>query len=128
LIAVAGTLLSFGPVGITRAAAAGAELQQQKWTATWIAHPDAPATAAGVFHFRRTFSLPDKPARFMVRVSADNRYRLLVNGHFVAEGPARSDPMHWRYETIDLAPFLRAGRNVIAATVWNWETNGHSHS
>jgi alpha-L-rhamnosidase len=28
--------------------------------------------------------------------------------------------MHWRYETVDLAPHLRAGRNVLAALVWNW--------
>ncbi|OGU07055.1 MAG: hypothetical protein A2W29_11570 [Gemmatimonadetes bacterium RBG_16_66_8] len=28
--------------------------------------------------------------------------------------------MHWRYETLDLAPYLRAGRNVLAAIVWNW--------
>ena len=28
--------------------------------------------------------------------------------------------MHWRYETVDLAPHLRAGKNVLAALVWNW--------
>jgi hypothetical protein len=27
--------------------------------------------------------------------------------------------MHWRYETL-MSPQLRAGRNVIAALVWNW--------
>ena len=56
----------------------------------------------------------------MVHVSADNRYRLFVNGQQVSSGPQRSDLMHWRYETIDLAPHLRAGRNVLAALVWNW--------
>jgi hypothetical protein len=28
--------------------------------------------------------------------------------------------MHWRYETVDLGPYLRPGRNVLAAIVWNW--------
>ena len=28
--------------------------------------------------------------------------------------------MHWRYETLDLAPQLKAGRNILAALVWNW--------
>ena len=42
-------------------------------------------------------------------MSADNRYRLYVNGEQVASGPQRSDVMHWRYETIDLAPRLRSG-------------------
>ena len=53
-------------------------------------------------------------------MSADNLYRLYVNGTQVSSGPQRSDVAHWRYETIDLAPHLRAGRNVIAALIWNW--------
>ncbi|HEY5908407.1 MAG TPA: alpha-L-rhamnosidase C-terminal domain-containing protein [Vicinamibacteria bacterium] len=43
-----------------------------------------------------------------------------MNGEQVSSGPQRSDLMHWRYETVDLAPHLRAGRNVLAALVWNW--------
>ena len=74
----------------------------------------------GVFHFRRMFELERQPSSFVVHVSADNRYRLFVNGEQVSSGPQRSDLMHWRYETVDLAPQLRAGRNVIAALVWNW--------
>ena len=88
--------------------------------AAWVSPPDVPADAFGVFHFRRSFDLPAQPDRFVVHVSADNRYRLSVNGRHVSSGPERSDLMHWRYETIDLAPHLRAGRNVLAALVWNW--------
>jgi alpha-L-rhamnosidase len=88
--------------------------------ASWIAHPTASPTAFGVFHFRRTLDLPAAPARYVVHVSADNRYRLMVNGRQVSSGPQRSDVAHWRYETVDLAPYLRAGRNAIAAVVWNW--------
>lgn len=92
----------------------------QPWKAKWIAHPDAPPQAAGVFHFRRTLSFDAAPKRYVVHVSADNRYRLFVNGKPVARGPARGDLMHWRYETIDLVPHLKPGRNVLAALVWNW--------
>ena len=88
--------------------------------ASWIAPPDTPGNAYGVFHFRRTLELASRPERFIVHVSADNRYRLFVNGQQVSSGPQRSDLMHWRYETLDLAPHLRAGRNVLAALVWNW--------
>src|SRR5438045_5250292 len=88
--------------------------------ASWIAPPGAPADSFTVFHARRAFDLPSVPARFLVHVSADNRYRLYVNGEQVSSGPQRSDIAHWRYETIDLARRLRAGRNVIAALVWNW--------
>ena len=97
-----------------------AQAPEKAWTAKWIAAPDIPGTSAGVFHFRKTLHLDSKPARFVVRVSADNRYRLFVNGTSVAVGPARGDLLHWRYETVDLAPFLKAGDNVVTATVWNW--------
>lgn len=88
--------------------------------ARWIADTSAPPDEYGVFHFRRVVELPARPARFVVNLSADNRYRLLVNGQPVSSGPQRADLAHWRYETVDLAPFLRAGANVLAATVWNW--------
>ena len=99
---------------------AHAAVLSQPWHAQWIAAPDDPGTSAGVFHFRKTITLPARPVHFVVRVSADNRYRLQVNGVEVSSGPARGDLMHWRYETVDLAPWLKAGTNVIAATVWNW--------
>ena len=88
--------------------------------ATWIAPPDIAADAFVVFHARRSFELSTRPAMFIVHVSADNRYRLYVNGASVATGPQRADVAHWRYETVDLAPLLREGRNVIAAVIWNW--------
>src|SRR5688500_14130035 len=88
--------------------------------ARWIAPPGVPGDSFTVFHARRGFDLTTVPARFFVHVSADNRYRLYVNGVQVSSGPQRSDVTHWRYETVDLAPHLRAGRNVLAAIAWNW--------
>ena len=88
--------------------------------ARWIAPPGIPGDSFTVFHARKTFALSAVPTRFVVHVSADNRYRLYVNGTPVSSGPQRSDVNHWRYETLDLAPHLRAGRNVVAALIWNW--------
>ncbi len=90
------------------------------WTASWIGHPTASPTDYGVFCFRKRFTLAAKPETFVVHVSGDNRYRLYVNGTSVCVGPARGDQLHWRYETVDLAPQLRAGENVLAAEVWNF--------
>jgi alpha-L-rhamnosidase len=42
---------------------------------------------------------------------------LWVNGHEVGRGPARSQPYRQRYDSYDLAPYLSAGRNVIALLV-----------
>jgi len=60
------------------------------------------------------------PSSYRVRVSADNRFILYVNGDRVGDGPARGDLTHWRYERFDLAPLLKQGANLITATVWNF--------
>ena len=101
------------------AGGAGSFAQPLTWTARWIDVPGASGQDYGVYHFRRTFDLPAKPAAFPVHVSGDNRYELYANGVRVSWGPARGDLLHWRYETVDLAPQLRAGKNVLAAVVWN---------
>lgn len=89
----------------------------------WITHPAAIEADAAhtpvVLQFRRLLLLEHAPARLVVRVSADPRYVLFVNGTRVSSGPSRGDLAHWRYATLDLAPFLQRGSNVIAATVWN---------
>jgi hypothetical protein len=113
-------LLQVGAAPLAVAMAQDDGLMRKTWTARWISVPGAPPTGYGVYHFRRTFDLAERPASFVVHVSADNRYQLFVNGRRVACGPARGDLFHWRYETIDLAPHLMAGRNVIAAAVWNF--------
>ncbi|MGD0921915.1 MAG: glycoside hydrolase, partial [Terriglobia bacterium] len=91
----------------------------QSWKAQWISHPDGPRREFGVFHFRKTFTLSGAPERFVIHASGDNRYELFVNGRRVLAGPARGDLYHWRFETLDIAPHLRAGKNVLAAVVWN---------
>ena len=90
------------------------------WHAAWVTHPTAPQREPIVLHFRRSLELAAVPASYRVRVSADNRFILYVNGHRVGDGPARGDLSHWRYERFDLAPLLHAGSNLITATVWNW--------
>src|SRR3984957_154978 len=90
------------------------------WHATWVTHPPPPRREPLVLHFRRSLELAAVPLSYPVRVSADNRFILYVNGRRVGDGPARGDLSHWRYERFDLAPLLHAGRNLITATVWNW--------
>lgn len=89
------------------------------WKAVWITAPDESAKDYGVYHFRKNISLSAKPASFIIHVSADNRYKLYVNQTLVSLGPARGDTYYWNYETVDLAPYLKAGNNSIAALVWN---------
>ena len=92
----------------------------QTWEGQWITHPQASLVAFGVFYFRNTFDLSQKPDEFIVHVSADNRYELYVNGEFVCLGPAWGDLLHWRFESVDIASHLKAGKNVVAARVVNF--------
>jgi hypothetical protein len=95
------------------------DVRRQGWTARWIHPPETDSQRYGVFHFRRTVQFAAPPSRCLVHVTADSRYELFVNGRRVVRGPARGDLFHWRYETVDLAPYLRPGRNTVAAVVWN---------
>ncbi len=92
----------------------------RQWNAEWIACADAPAREAGVYRFRKVLDLAGVPARFVVHVSADQRFILFVNGQRVGIGPSRGDVYFWRFETFDIAPLLKRGRNAIAATVWSF--------
>jgi hypothetical protein len=100
--------------------AAPSDGQHRDWKASWVTHPTAPLREPLVLHFRRALSLGAVPSSYPVRVSADNRFVLYVNGQRVGDGPARGDLAHWRYERFDLAPMLHPGKNLITATVWNW--------
>lgn len=98
----------------------GTESLSHIWSASWITHPTSSKLDYGVFLFRRELIVSEVPAQLTVYVSGDNRYKLYVNGQYVVSGPARGDQLNWNYETIDLAPFLNKGKNVIAAEVVNF--------
>ena len=89
------------------------------WKGKWIAAEREESDAYGIFIFRKSFELDRKPETFPVQISADNRYKLYVNGVLASLGPARGDLYYWNYESVDLAPFLRQGNNILAALVWN---------
>ncbi len=94
-------------------------LLDNHWKARWLTCPGESPKQYGIYHFRKTIDLPEAPASFIVHVSADNRYRLFVNGTPVCSGPARSDLANWNFETVDIAKHLQKGKNTLAALVWN---------
>src|SRR5690606_1266371 len=100
--------------------AINASLSGQRWPAHWIKASDGSTNGYGVYHFRKVFDLDSKPSKFVVHVSADNRYKLYINGELVSLGPARADVYNWPFETVDIAPYIKKGKNVLAAVVWNY--------
>jgi alpha-L-rhamnosidase len=101
-----------------------------RWHGQWVA-PDAPQfsidpTSVGSdlapagfsrAHFRRVFDLQGAPSQAPLRISADSRYVLWVNGVEVGRGPIRSQPRRLRYDEYDVAGHLRSGTNAVAVLV-----------
>lgn len=85
----------------------------------WIWYPEGnPAAAApvGKRYFRRVFSLDD-PAQVesaTLALTADNDFEVWINGRLAGAG----DNFHRLY-TIDAAPFLKPGLNVLAIAAVN---------
>jgi len=107
---------------------------EPKWRGRWIwfERPNIVAETAtrpvlsdptgSVGLFRRTVDLENAPVAAPARLWVDGRYVLSVNGREIARGPVRSDPRRSRYDVVDLAPHLTAGRNVLALTVRHFGT------
>jgi hypothetical protein len=97
-----------------------AHASARHWRAFWITSPAAPRKTECILRFRKDLELDARPSRFLIHVSADNRYLLKVNGKYVGTGPSHSDVQHWKYTTYDIADSLESGKNLISATVWNF--------
>ena len=64
--------------------------------------------------FRKSFNLDKSPENAVIYITADDYYKLYVNGSFVSQGPAPSYHFNYNYNKIDLAPYLKKGENLIA--------------
>ena len=67
--------------------------------------------------FRKEFIVSEPVESCRIRISADSRYKLYVNGRLAEIGPSKGDRQVWFYDEVEIAPFLRTGENVIAAQV-----------
>ncbi len=64
--------------------------------------------------FRKKFVLSEDVSNAKVYISADDYYKLYINGQFVGQGPAPSYHFQYNYNVIDVTDFLVKGENTIA--------------
>ena len=107
-------------IASTAFAQVAADAQSKVWSAQWITVPGVPERDEVILHFRKPVEISQLGEHFVVDVSADNQFIFFVNGQRVGNGPSHGNLAHWRYETYDIAPFLHRGKNLLAATVWNF--------
>ena len=62
--------------------------------------------------FRKRFEAVAGKA--ILKITADDYYKLYINGCFVTQGPAASYPHAYNYNEIDVTPFMLDGENLIA--------------
>ncbi|MCH6255014.1 hypothetical protein MLD52_00535 [Puniceicoccaceae bacterium K14] len=99
-------------------------LNENDTTANFCWASDHPGTDFSTCLFRREFTLSKKPKIQSIRISADSRYKLWVNGLLTGRGPLKGTLAHYHYETFDIAPYLNNGKNVIAVEVRRYGKNG----
>jgi len=63
--------------------------------------------------FRKKFEA-DTFARALLRISADDYYKLYINGRFVTQGVAPCYSFRQYYNEIDLTAYIKEGENLIA--------------
>lgn len=63
--------------------------------------------------FRSTFNL-NKTSDVWIYISADDYYKLYINGKFVCQGPSAGYPFHYYYNKADISEFVKEGENTIA--------------
>jgi hypothetical protein len=89
----------------------------QVWQGKWVWREAGQPLRNSYLKARKAFHVDGKVHSCVLRVSADSRYVLYVNGAEVARGPARSFPKHQSYDTVDIAEHLTKGENVLAILV-----------
>ena len=64
--------------------------------------------------FRKAFLCDIPSDNAQIYISADDYYKLYINGQFVAQGPAPSYHFSYNYNVVDVGAYLKKGENIIA--------------
>ena len=59
-----------------------------------------------------------KDKTYLLRISADDYYKLYINGVYVTQGPAPAYPEHYFYNELDISDYLVEGKNVFAVHLY----------
>ena len=109
-------------------------MKEHKFVGKWISDSVfAPREPRNVFHrqlqkislpldehsdshilFRKKFMLKKAPENAKVYITADDFYKLYINGKYIAQGPAPAYHNCYNYNEIDVTEYLTDGENTVA--------------
>ncbi len=93
------------------------------WAEGWNKEDDEKAK---LVLFRAAFD--GKPDNTRIRITADSRYKLYVNGIHVQSGPSKGDDKIRYIDEADIGEWLNDGENVIAVNVLRYSFDHPYHS
>jgi hypothetical protein len=85
--------------------------------AKWIWYPSERTLQNTFILFRKEINIDKKVESAKGWIVADSRFQLFVNGERIQWGPAPCDPRWQEADPVDIARFLKPGKNVIACQV-----------
>lgn len=89
------------------------------WMRNWTAEDKE---EAALVLFRKEIDIQRMPQKGIIQVSADSRYKLYVNGQLAEIGPCKGDRQIWFADKVNLMPYLKKGKNVLAVRVLRYPT------
>ncbi len=115
-------------------------MENKKWISHWLCAPDfAKVQVRNMLHkqldpdfalepheetlknhhtlFRKKINV-NKSNNYILDITADDYYKLYINGAYVTQGPANSYPFAYYYNHLDITPFLQEGENILAVHVY----------
>ena len=106
------------------------QVSAEEWKAHWISRSHCAGTGNSWIAFQKKVDIDAVPATLPAKIAADSKYWLWINGEMAVfegglkRGPAPGDGY---YDSVDIAPFLKQGQNVISILVWYFGRFGFSH-
>lgn len=101
------------------------------WKAKWISTERCQSTTNTWLMYRKKFDLANVPAELTARIAADTKYWMWINDKLVVfEGGLKrgASPFSTYYDPVEIAPYLKQGKNTIAILVWHFGKDGFSHT
>lgn len=105
--------------------------EEPQWKARWMSVDECQSEPNTWLNFRKTVNLTTIPQSVKAYIAADSKYWLWINGEQVVfegclkRGPSPTDTY---YDEVDLASYLKPGKNVIAIRLWYFGKQGFSHN
>lgn len=104
--------------------------EKRTWKASWITSGQHQDTINTWTVFRKSFDMAENYGSAVLRIASDTKYWLWVNGRLVVfEGGLKRGPSPFDtyYDELELAPYLKIGKNTVAVLVWYLGKDGFSH-